>query len=247
MTPFAYTPWKWLIAIPGIALSTLFFGSLCLLLLVVLPPREVNRFVPVWWARVNLALIPIAVTIHGREHLDPNQSYVIVANHLSHIDILMLFVTPGLDLRFVMKQELRKVPVIGVACAGLGYIYVNRSNRSEAVRALDEAKPRLMADGASVIFFPEGTRSVDGRLHGFKKGAFVTAKDMDLPILPITLRGSDGILPAKTLGLLPGRVEILIHRPIAAGQVRNSTADELMAQTRAVIAGVLPPDRIAAD
>ncbi|MFZ5757190.1 MAG: lysophospholipid acyltransferase family protein [Pseudomonadota bacterium] len=247
MKTLAYTPWKWLVAIPGIALSTLFFGTACLLLLLVLPPRRVNRFIPVWWARVNLALIPVAVNVHGREHLEPGQSYLIAANHLSHIDILALYATPGLDLRFVMKQELRKVPVIGVVCAGLGYIYVNRSNRHEAVRSLNAAKPRLTSDGASVIFFPEGTRSVDGRLHDFKKGAFVTARDMNLPILPVTLRGSDGVLPAKTLGLLPGRVDVIIHRPISAAQVQNSSAEELMTQTRAVIAGVLPPDRIASD
>jgi len=245
MNIHAYTPWKWLVAVPGIALSTLFFGSLCLFLLLFLPPRQVNRFVPAWWARVNLALIPAAVTVHGREHIEPGQSYILAANHLSHIDILMLYAQPDFDLRFVMKMELRKVPVIGIACAGLGHVYVDRANRHAAVAALNEARPRLAADGASVIFFPEGTRSIDGRLHEFKKGAFVTAKDMNLPILPITLRGSDGVLPAKTLGLLPGRTEIIIHRPIAATRVASASADELMNETRAIIASALPADRVA--
>ena len=158
----------------------------------------------------------------------------------------MLYAQPDFDLRFVMKQELRKVPVIGIACAGLGHVYIDRGNRHAALRALEEARVRLGADGASIIFFPEGTRSKDGRLYAFKKGAFVTAKDMNLPILPITLRGSDGILPAKTLGLLPGRTELIIHRPIAVDQVSNASADELMAQARATIAGSLPPDRVAA-
>ncbi|MFZ5722482.1 MAG: lysophospholipid acyltransferase family protein [Pseudomonadota bacterium] len=240
----AYTPWKWLIAIPGIALSTLFFGSLCMLLLTFLPPKRVNRFIPVWWARTNLALIPASVAVRGREHIDPDQSYIIVANHLSHIDILMLYAQPDFDLRFVMKQELRKVPVIGITCAGLGHIYIDRADRHAAVRALNAAKPRLAADGASIIFFPEGTRSKDGRLHAFKKGAFVTAKDMNLPILPVTLYNSDGVLPAKTLGLLPGRTEIVVHRPISAAQVAGSSAEDLMEQARTIIAGSLPPDRV---
>lgn len=242
----AYTPWKWLIAIPGIALSTLFYGTLCMLFLLFLPPKRVNRFIPVWWARTNLALIPATVAVHGREHIDPEQSYIIVANHLSHIDILMLYAQPDFDLRFVMKQELRKVPVIGIACAGLGHVYIDRANRHAALHALEEAKVRLGADGASIIFFPEGTRSKDGRLHAFKKGAFVTAKDMNLPILPVTLRGSDDVLPAKTLGLLPGRTELIVHRPISAEQVSLASADDLMAQAREIIAGALPPDRVVA-
>lgn len=247
MNTFAYTPWKWLVSVPVIALSTLLFGSLCLLLLLFMPPKRVNRFIPVWWARVNLLSIPATVTLRGTEHLAPGQSYVVVANHLSQIDILTVYGHLPLDLRWVMKQELRKVPVIGVSCAGLGHIFVNRNNRHEAVRALNEASARLAADGASVMFFPEGTRSVDGLLHGFKKGAFVMAKDMNLPILPITLRGTDAILPAKTLALLPGRTEIIIHRPISQEQVAGKTADELMNDSRSIIAGMLPPDRVAAD
>lgn len=247
MNTFAYTPWKWLVSVPAIALSTLVFGSLALLLLMFMPPKRVNRFIPVWWARVNLQAIPATVTVRGAEHLEPGQSYVVVANHLSQIDILTIYGFMPLDLRWVMKQELRKVPVIGVTCAGLGHIFVNRGNRHDAIRALTEGRQRLAADGASVMFFPEGTRSVDGLLHDFKKGAFVMAKDMQLPVLPVTLRGTDDILPAKTLALLPGRTEIIIHRPISLAQVEGRTADELMADARAIIASALPADRIAHD
>lgn len=245
MNTYPYTPWKWLVSVPVIALSTLFFGTLTLLCLKFLPPRQVNRFVPVWWARVNLAWIPATVTVRGTEHLQHGQSYVIVANHLSQIDILALYGHLPLDFRWVMKKELRRVPVIGVTCEGLGHIFVNRQDRHEAIRALEEGKKRLEADGASVMFFPEGTRSIDGRLHGFKKGAFVMAKDMNLPILPVTLRGTDNILPAKTLALLPGRTEIIIHRPIDAAQVQGKTADELMDDARRIIASHLTIDRIA--
>lgn len=245
MKTLTYAPWRWLFAVPAIALSTLVFGTMVLVLLRVLPPRKVNRFVPVWWARTNLGAIPATVTVRGAEHIEPGQSYVVVANHLSHIDILTLYGHLDLDLRWVMKQELRKVPVIGVSCAGLGHIFVNRSNRHEAVKALTDARSRLAADGASVLFFPEGTRSADGLLHEFKKGAFIMAKDMNLPILPVTLRGTDDILPARTLDLLPGRTEIIIHRPISVAQVTGKTADELMDDARTIIASVLPADRIA--
>lgn len=245
MKTLTYAPWRWLIAVPAIALSTLLFGTMVMVLLRVLPPRKVNRFVPVWWARTNLAAIPATVDVRGMEHVEPGQSYVVVANHLSHIDILSIYAYLDLDLRWVMKQELRKVPVIGIACAGLGHVFVKREDRHAAVAALTDARVRLAADSASVMFFPEGTRSVDGRLHAFKKGAFVMAKDMNLPILPVTLRGTDAVLPAKTLALLPGRTEIIIHRPISLAQVTGKTADELMQEARHIVASALPPDRVA--
>ncbi len=245
MKTLLYAPWKWLVVFPGIALSTLIHGSLVLLFLFFLPPKRVNRMIPAWWARTNLALIPCTVDVVGRENIQPGQSYLIAANHLSHVDILMLYAQRDFDLRFVMKQELRKVPIIGIACQGLGHVYIDRKNRRSALRALDAAKPRLAADGASLIFFPEGTRSVDGRLDAFKKGAFVTAKDMNLPILPITLQGSFEILPAKTLAMKPGRARLVIHPPIGADVVATQSVETLMAQTRTIIASALPPERVA--
>lgn len=240
-----YAPWRWLIAIPGLLLATLVFGMLCLLLLTVLPPRQVNTRVPVWWARTCLWLVPVRVRVTGLEHVEPGQSYVVVANHLSHIDIPALYACLGIDLRWVMKAELRDVPVIGISSHGLGHVFVNRDNRQEAVRALTEARGRLAADGASLIFFPEGTRSRDGLLHAFKKGAFMMAKDMNLPLLPVTLRGTDAVLPPQSLALLPGQVEIIIHRPVAASRVTSETADALLAETYTVIASALPADRVA--
>lgn len=245
MSTLTYAPWRWLIAIPGLLLAILVAGIACLALLLILPPRRVNTIVPLWWAKASLWLIPARVRVTGREHLEPDQSYIVVANHLSHVDIYVLYGKLGMDLRWVMKQELRRVPVIGVCSAGLGHIFVNRENRQEALGALRDARTRLAADGASVMFFPEGTRSRDGLLRGFKKGAFMMAKDMNLPLLPITLRGTDAILPPHTLDLLPGQIEVIIHRPIGVEQVSGRTADDLMAEAHALISSALPADRVA--
>lgn len=245
MSTLTYAAWRWLIAIPGLLLAILVAGVACLVLLLVLPPRRVNTIIPLWWARVSLWLIPVRVRVTGQEHLEQNQSYVVVANHLSHVDIYVLYGRLGVDLRWVMKQELRQVPVIGISSAGLGHIFVNRGNRQEALSALREARTRLAADGASIMFFPEGTRSRDGRLHGFKKGAFMMAKDMKLPLLPVTLRGTDAILPPHTLDVLPGLVELVIHRPISTEEVAAHTAEDLMREARARIASALPADRVA--
>lgn len=243
MNTLVYAPWRWLLAIPLMLLATLLCGLLCLAMLVFLPPHRVNRLAPVWWARALLAVVPAPVSVRGREHIDPRQSYVVVANHLSHMDIPVVYASLGMDLRWVMKAELRQVPVIGVCSAGLGHIFVDRNDNRAAVASLREARARLV-DGASVIFFPEGTRSRDGDLHAFKKGAFVTARDMGLPILPVTIRNTDAVLPPDTLAVLPSRVEIVVHRPIAAGQVASVPVDELLRDTRAIIASALPPDRV---
>lgn len=245
MNTLTYAPWRWLVAIPGLLLGIALAGAACLLLLSFLPARRVNTLVPVWWARLSLALIPARVRVCGQEHLEPGQSYVVVANHLSHVDIYVLYGKLGMDLRWVMKQELRRVPVIGICSAGLGHVFVDRENRHAALAALQEARTRLASDGASVIFFPEGTRSRDGLLHDFKKGAFMMAKDMNLPILPVTLRGTDAVLPPHSRDLLPGQIDVVIHRPVSAARVQSLTADELLRDTRAIIASVLPADRVA--
>lgn len=245
MSTLTYAAWRWLVAIPGLLLAILLAGTACLILLAFLPPQRVNTLVPLWWARISLWLIPARVKVRGQEHLQPGQSYIVVANHLSHVDIYVLYGKLGMDLRWVMKQELRSVPVIGICSAGLGHVFVNRQDRQEALSALRGAKGRLAADGASVMFFPEGTRSRDGRLQDFKKGAFMMARDMNLPLLPVTLRGTDAILPPHTLDLLPGQVEVVIHRPISADQVMTRTADDLTAEAHALIASALPSDRVA--
>lgn len=245
MSTLTYAPWRWLVGIPGLLLAVLLAGTACLVLLLFLRPRQVNTRIPVWWARASLAVIPARVRVRGLEHVRPGQSYVVVANHLSHVDIHALYGYLGVDLRWVMKSELRRIPVIGITSAGLGHVFVDRGNHKEAVKALSDARARLAADGASVIFFPEGTRSRDGLLHEFKKGAFVMAKDMNLPVLPVTLRGTDSVLPANTFDLLPGVIDIIVHRPISAEQVMACTADDLMQESRSLIASMLPADRIA--
>ncbi len=143
---------------------------------------------------------PMRVSVEGRENLDPKQSYVLVSNHQSQYDIFLLYGWLGVDFKWVMKKELRKVLGIGVACDRLGHIFIDRSNHAAALATLETAKERIV-DGTSVIFFPEGTRSRDGQLKKFKKGAFRMAVDLGLPILPLTVTGTRDVLPAGTSDL----------------------------------------------
>ncbi|HOG13024.1 MAG TPA: lysophospholipid acyltransferase family protein, partial [Smithellaceae bacterium] len=116
MLRILYQPYKWLIFAPYLAVSTLFFGSLTVVLAVVTNPRITSFICGTVWSRLNGYLTPIRVRVTGRGNIDPTQSYVIVANHQSQYDIFVLYGWLGIDFKWVMKQELRKVPGIGIGC-----------------------------------------------------------------------------------------------------------------------------------
>lgn len=208
-----YTLYIWIFFVPLTMGSTVFFATLCLLLAPVLGPRRTSRLTAVPWARLGLLLSGIRVERQGLDRIAPGQSYVIVANHLSYIDIWVLYGYLDLDIRWVAKQELRRIPVVGRACVALGHVFIDRSNHDRAMASLDAAK-RQIVDGTSIIFFPEGTRSYNGDVQNFRKGAFRMACDLGLPVLAVTLSGTRQCLPRGSPVLRPGRVRLRVHPPI---------------------------------
>lgn len=230
-----YKIYAWLVFAPIFGISTLFLGTLAVVLLFFLKPRLVSTLCGKTWARVNSFFTPMRVTVIGRENVDPRQSYVIVSNHQSQYDIFVLYGWLDIDFKWVMKQELRKVPAIGISCERLGHIYVDRRNREAALASINAAKQRIV-DGTSVLFFPEGTRSRAKGMRPFKKGAFRMALDLQLPILPITIQGTREILPSDTMDLYPGRATMIIHPPIAIDPYDHTRLNELIERTRKVIA-----------
>lgn len=233
-----YAPYTWLVFIPFLAASTLVLGCLAVVV-AAFAPRVAFHFGTVWaWllCRVN----PVWVTIEGREHAQKGRSYIILSNHQSHFDILAFYGHWGRQFRWVIKQELRKVPGLGWYCAAGGHIFIDRSSREKSIESLQRARP-LLEGGISVMFFPEGTRSRDGRLGEFKKGGFMMALDLGLPILPVSISGTRHILPGRTFQLLPGRVRIRVHEPIDPTRYGFERRDELIADVRRVIASGLTP------
>jgi 1-acyl-sn-glycerol-3-phosphate acyltransferase len=238
-----YKIYAWLVVVPAIVIATIIFGTGTVLLLFFLKPRQVGILCGKSWARVISFVTPMRVSVVGREHVDQRQSYVIVSNHQSQFDIFVLYGWLDIDFKWVMKQELRKVPLIGIACERLGHIYVDRTNREAALASINAAKQRIV-DGTSVLFFPEGTRSRDKRMRPFKKGAFRMALDLQLPILPITIQGTREVLPSDTLDLFPGRATMTIHPPIPIQDYDYTRLEALIARTRQVIEA---PDAVHAD
>lgn len=230
-----YQIYAWLIFMPLVAVLTLLASLLSVLAAMAINPNWASRNVAARWARLLARLTPIWVDVEGKEHARQSQSYVVVANHESQYDILLLYGWLDLDLKWVMKQELRKVPGIGIGCEKVGHIFVDRKRPAAAKQVITDALQRL-GSGVGILFFAEGTRSLDGQLLPFKKGAFMTAIEQSLPVLPVTIIGTRDVLPAKTLQLFPGRVRMVIHPEIRTDGMTAQNMADLRDQTRAVIA-----------
>jgi 1-acyl-sn-glycerol-3-phosphate acyltransferase len=182
------------------------------------------------WARINLFACGVRVQTRRQAPLDPSGAYVFMSNHKSQFDILA--VTMALrefQLRWVAKQELTRVPVFGWILRNTGHIIIDRSQHEQAVASLRAAHDK-MADGVSVIIFPEGTRArPDAPLLPFKKGGFMVALETGFPIVPVAVRGSAAVLPSNSVWIHPGDIEVVVGAPIP---VEGRTRDELMEQVR---------------
>jgi 1-acyl-sn-glycerol-3-phosphate acyltransferase len=194
------------------------------------PAYEIGRF----WALANLRTLGAELHIRGRERLDPGRPYVVMVNHQSHLDTGAVVAALPMHLAYVMKQELRKIPIFGYGCERMGMVYVERGNRESARRSMAEAARRV-AGGRSVVFYPEGTRSRDGRLQEFKSGGFRLAIEAQVPILPVSIAGTRELFPPDSWRFRAGRIDVTIGEPIPTTGLGPGDLAELMARTRAAI------------
>jgi 1-acyl-sn-glycerol-3-phosphate acyltransferase len=233
-----YQPYKWLVVVPFMILNTLILGSICIAVAIVFS-QDAADVLAVTWSRLSCIIAPLKVNISGKKNYKPFKSYVVVANHQSMADIPALHGFMGLRIKWVIKQELRRIPVFGAACHYLGCIFVDRSNHDAAVKSIDRARQQL-SNKSSVLFFAEGTRSRDRQVMPFKKGAFVFAMETGLPILPVTIKNTADVLPSDTLDLTPGTVDIVVHRPVHISPYHQTHLPALAEQTRQTIASAMP-------
>jgi 1-acyl-sn-glycerol-3-phosphate acyltransferase len=236
-----YQLYEWLILIPLLGIFTLIFGTLMAASASLINPHFASRVFAVTWARLIGWLTPIAVTVEGKQNANRKRSYVVVSNHQSQYDIIVIYGWLELDLKWVMKQELRKYPVIGFGCEKAGHIFIDRRNPRLANQAIAEALDRL-GEGIGIFIFPEGTRSPDGKLIPFKKGAFRLAIEQNLPVLPVTMLGTRDILPANTLKIFPGRARMVIHPAIETDGLDLTHTRELMSAAKKAISSALPEE-----
>jgi len=188
------------------------------------------------WSRSILFICGIRVRVHGLTKLDRSRNYVYVSNHASMFDIPAIVASIPDQIRIVYKRELERIPIFGWVLKWGGYIGIDRGRTSEAMKSLDEAASKIR-NGASVLLYAEGTRTLDGRLQPFKRGAFNLAVKAAVPVVPLTINGSFRILRKHSVSLHPGEVEIVFDTPIPIeGRSGKDVERKLMEQVHAAIA-----------
>jgi 1-acyl-sn-glycerol-3-phosphate acyltransferase len=193
-----------------------------------------------WGTGLAVRLAGARLEIHGLDRIPRGRAVVFTANHQSNCDPpALLSVLPRVVV--MVKKEFFRVPILGRGMLAVGFIPVNRRNREQALEAVDRGVQALKA-GKPFLVYPEGTRSPDGRLQRFKKGVFVMAIRAAAPIVPISISGSNKIMPKGRFVIRPGRVRITFHAPIATAGLALEDRRILIERVRQAILSGLEKD-----
>lgn len=213
---------------------TAFFSTCCVIFSLLGASENSIHKVARTWATILLKISNVQVNVHGTEHISTERPQIFMSNHQSDFDILIVLAyLPG-QFRWLAKKELFRIPVFGKAMKNAGYIEIDRQNHERALQNLAEAA-RKIREGKSVMSFPEGTRSTDGTIKGFKKGMFHLALQAGVPIVPITIIGAAEIMPKRSLKINPGKITMIIDRPIDVTAFSEDARPELIERVRSVI------------
>jgi len=230
-------PWHWwrtvFYLIPAISAYTVFFGTLSLLSTLVDRRGNFGHRCARGWSWMILKTSGVEVTVEGLERLDRSRSYVFAANHQSIYDIPIVFASLPFQLRILSKDSLGRIPFMGWHLQRTGHVLVDRARPGAGVI---KKMARLVAQGHSLIVFPEGTRSTDGSVARFKGGPFMIALQAGLPIVPISLVGSRHVMFRGEVTVRPGRVRLIVHDPIETTGVAREAAREVATSVREIVA-----------
>lgn len=216
--------------------------GLCALVVMVLSllgrPQERMQWPGRSWAKAICLAAFMRLRVHGTENLEPGANYVFACNHTSALDIIALFLVLPKNFRWLAKKELFEIPVFGPAMRRSGYIPIDRSNNRAALASLGRAAERIK-DGASVLLFPEGTRTSGGTLLPFKSGGLSLAIRSRRPVAPMAIVGADKALAPKSKLLSPGVIDIYFGKPIPVDGLKMGDRDQLAQEVRAQVKALL--------
>jgi len=222
-----------IILVLGVAVTGYF--STCALIFGWISPGEnkIHRIARIW-AKILLLLSSTRVEVIGAENVLIGKPQIFMSNHQSDFDILVVLgFVPG-QFRWVAKKELFKIPIFGGAMRNAGYIEIDRQNHEKAMKSLDIAAQKIR-EGKSVMTFPEGTRSKDGVIKPFKQGMFHLAIKAGVPIVPVCIIGTGAIMPKRSLRIDPGKVTMIIDKPIDVTGYTIEDRAQLIDRVRNVI------------
>lgn len=227
-----------------IALYTVLAGSY-LIVLTRINDRS-RQITPVMrsWGRLFLIIAGVKLDTTGADRLDPDGSYVLVSNHLSNLDAPLHIAMMPVSIRFLAKMELFKIPIFGSAMRSIGIVETDRRAGATAHRAINRQVARVVDLECSLLIYPEGTRSKDGELHPFKKGAFRIAVDNGLSVVPITIAGTERVWPPGSNIVRPGVVKMVIHEPIPTIGLTARDLNDLRDRAYAAVAGTWEQIRV---
>ncbi|HEX7962015.1 MAG TPA: lysophospholipid acyltransferase family protein [Terriglobales bacterium] len=188
-------------------------------------------------ARCSVWLAGVKVEICGLEKLDSRSTYIFMSNHVSNLDPPVIIPRIPGRTSVLVKKELFRIPILGPAMRLGSLVPVDRSNREAAIASV-QAGVEVLKTGIHMTVFPEGTRSPDGKLHAFKKGPFYLASDSGLSVVPITITGTEKLMPKGASIIRPGKAVVTFHAPI--DPQRFDTKEALMDAVRESIASALP-------
>jgi len=214
-----------------LSLLTVFFSALTIVLAWCGVSEHHIQWSPRNWAKLLLWGVGCSARLKGLENLEPGATYVFASNHTSALDILALLSQLPANFRWIAKKELFEIPLFGPAMLRAGYIPIDRSDRRAAMESLNRAAERI-SGGASVVIFPEGTRSPDGKLLPFKSGGLALAIRSRRPVVPVTILGANRALRPKSLLLNPGPIQIVLGEPIPTAGLKMNQRDQLAQEVR---------------
>ncbi len=232
----------------GLVLTPVLAGWIVLrsLVRIPMPLCGCERFADVW-SRCLLRVAGVRLRVEGLENFQVSSPQVIVSNHQSWFDVFSIVAAFRHGIRFVAKKELARIPIFGRAWQVCGHISIDRGDRSSAFESLKVAGEQVREQASHIVIFPEGTRSRTGKLMQFKKGAFILAIEAGVPILPVAVIGSRGVMPKGSWRITPGEIVVRVGEPIPVDGLVHDDRDVLRERAWRAVATLkgeeLPPGR----
>lgn len=232
-----YFLYHWLIAVPVFVVLTALTAITTSIGSILCSVDFFGYWPPHYWSKLTCWVFLIRVKVVGKENIDKKTSYIFVANHQGAFDIFTIYGFLGHNFKWLMKKSLEKIFLVGAACRNAKHIFVDDSNIA-AIKATISQAEETLKDGMSLVIFPEGSRSWDGKMVPFKRGAFMLAAEFNRPVVPVTIEGSFDRLTRFAKQVTPGLITLTIHKPINPGP-KGFNTKQLMAQCREDIESAL--------
>lgn len=191
------------------------------------------------WARAWFMTSGATITVSGAHHVDTTRSYVAVANHSSAFDIMANFVALPIPIRYLAKTELFRIPLFGPTLRAIGIVEIDRTAGTVVHEQINRSAREAIELGRSLMIYPEGTRPRDGVMKPFKKGAFTIATSMDLPVLPVAIRGSRAVWGPGQRFIHPGPIEVEIFPPVETAELGHGDVETLRASIESLLVGAV--------